>query len=327
MNNRTFTRAAGVSPPWFSEPHLQVQCAEFPRIELACKVHSTGGLRPPLLVGNASATGIVRIPAASSTGTSLRPGTRPPHMRIPSADSLRSPRGLTPPALGCATSVRCEKRHSRCKNARLQERRASARRGFPNRICKWNAMNFGVWIARAECIPRNAYAPPLVAACATYRVRYAFPIRNGGCVPRRAYAPRSWSGMRALGELCVFQLQIRSEHRYVRERAQHTCVFHLQTRYVHHGGHTPPAPGCTTFVRCKKRYSRCTIAHPAKHGMRQPAAIEASELLTVSPAFFHDGCRAFVQHGYGKLIMVEGEPRTVNGSIKNVSVVPGPPSK
>jgi hypothetical protein len=168
--------------------------------------------------------------------------------------------GLTPPALGCTTFVSCEKRHSRCKNARLQERRASARRGFPNRICKWNAMNFGVWIARAECIPRNAYAPPLVAACATYRVRYAFPIRNGGCVPRGAYAPRSWSGMRALGELWVFQLQIRPEHRYVRERAQHTCVLHLRIRYVHHGGVTPPALGCATSVRSEKRHSRCANA-------------------------------------------------------------------
>jgi hypothetical protein len=72
LRTRALTRAAGVSPPWFSEPHLQVQCAEFPRIELVCKVHSTGALRPPLLVWNASATGIVRIPPASSTGTSLR---------------------------------------------------------------------------------------------------------------------------------------------------------------------------------------------------------------------------------------------------------------
>ena len=175
--------------------------------------------------------------------------------------------------------------------------------------------------------PTGDLRPPLVAACATHRVRYAFPIRNGGCVPRGLTPPRSWSGMRALGELCVFQLQVRPEHRCVRERAQHTCVFHLWTRYVHHGGLTPPAPGCTTFVRCKKRHSRCTIAHPAKRGMRQPAAIEASELFTVSPAFFHDRCRAFVQHGYGKLIMVEGEPRTVNTSIENVSLLPGPPSK
>jgi hypothetical protein len=70
--NRAPPRAAVVSPPWFSEPHLQVQCDEFPRFEFACGVHPTGGLRPPLLVGDASATGIMRIPAASSTGTSLR---------------------------------------------------------------------------------------------------------------------------------------------------------------------------------------------------------------------------------------------------------------
>jgi hypothetical protein len=60
-------------------------------------VHYTAGLRQPLLVGNASATGIVRIPAANSTGTSLRPGTRPAHVRIPSADSIRSPRGAYAP--------------------------------------------------------------------------------------------------------------------------------------------------------------------------------------------------------------------------------------
>jgi hypothetical protein len=46
-------RAAGVSPQWFSEPHLQVQCDEFLRLELACGVHATGGLRPPLLCCNA----------------------------------------------------------------------------------------------------------------------------------------------------------------------------------------------------------------------------------------------------------------------------------
>jgi hypothetical protein len=42
----TFTRAAIVSPPWFSEPHLQVQCDEFPRFELLYGMHSTGGLLP-----------------------------------------------------------------------------------------------------------------------------------------------------------------------------------------------------------------------------------------------------------------------------------------
>jgi hypothetical protein len=36
---------------------------------------------------------------------------------------------LTPAAPGCTSSVRCEKRYSRCTNARFQERRVSARRG------------------------------------------------------------------------------------------------------------------------------------------------------------------------------------------------------
>jgi hypothetical protein len=85
------------------------------------------------------------------------------------------------------TELRCKKRHSRCTNAgsqerrpsarrgkrivmakevrvlaaiqRPQERRASARRGFPNRICKCSAMNFRVLSLRAECIPRGTYAP------------------------------------------------------------------------------------------------------------------------------------------------------------------------
>jgi hypothetical protein len=39
---------------------------------------------------------------------------------------------LTPAAPGCTTFVRCEKRRSRCTNARFQERRASARRGCGN---------------------------------------------------------------------------------------------------------------------------------------------------------------------------------------------------
>jgi hypothetical protein len=385
MNNRTFTRAAGVSPPWFSEPHLQVQCAEFPRIELVCKVHSTGGLRPPLLVGDASATGIMRIPAASSTGTSLRTGTGPAHMRIPSADSIRSPRGayaprswlrmrtllqmcdsgrrkrcfstggLRPPLLllirrasaGRMTIFAMNKRTStraagvsppwfsephlevqcdevprldracgvhstreltppllvaQCRFAGENDSRGAHRTSLQKttfavhkrRFTRaapvsppWQADRDGEgsasfsgnptpsraasvsppWLSephlQVQCdeFPRFEFAcgvhptgdlrPPLVAACATHRVRYAFPIRNGGCVPRGLKPPRSWSAKRALGELWVFQQQIRPEHRCVRKRAQHTCVFHLQTRYVHHGWRTPSAPGCVCGRCCK----------------------------------------------------------------------------
>jgi hypothetical protein len=40
-HKRTFSRAAGVSPPWLSEPHMQVQCDGFRRFEFVCGVHAT----------------------------------------------------------------------------------------------------------------------------------------------------------------------------------------------------------------------------------------------------------------------------------------------
>jgi hypothetical protein len=263
-------------------------------------VHSTGRLRRPLLVGNASAARLRRIPAANSIGTSLRPETRPAHMHIPSADSIRSPRGAYAPrswlhsagspektTAAVRSEPRCEKPHSRCTNARLQERRASARRGFPNRICKCNAMNFGVRVSRPECTPRGAYVP------------------------------RSWSGMRALGELCVLQQQVRPEHRCVRERAQHTCVFicRLDTfttagarhpplvasadavanvrfwptkKMLFHGGLTPPAPGCTVLGwrtkrgTLRKNGGNRRVSNPglADWGMEPPTASRIARLLT-----------------------------------------------
>jgi hypothetical protein len=266
---------------------MQVQCAEFPRIELVCKVHSTGRLRRPLLVGNASAARLRRIPAANSIGTSLRPETRPAHMHIPSADSIRSPRGAyAPPAPGCTVPVRRRKRQPRCapnfaaksdiraaqthvrpraagvsppwfaephlqverdefrhldfacgvhatgglrppllvaqcRFAGENDYRAAHRTSLQKATFALHKRTFtraaGVsppWFSEPHLQverdefrrldracgvhPTERLRPPLVAACATYRVRYAFPIRNGGCVPRGAYAPRSWSGMRAL---------------------------------------------------------------------------------------------------------------------------------
>jgi hypothetical protein len=99
--------------------------------------------------------------------------------------------GLTPPALVAdTTSVRrknddfCDeqthvhksggrqpavasKTRWSCESTRNESRRArgaSARRGFPNRICKCNATNFRVWISRAECTPRGNLRPPLLVA-------------------------------------------------------------------------------------------------------------------------------------------------------------------
>jgi hypothetical protein len=36
LHKRTFPRVSRVSPPWLSEPHPQVQCDEFPRLDFAC---------------------------------------------------------------------------------------------------------------------------------------------------------------------------------------------------------------------------------------------------------------------------------------------------
>jgi hypothetical protein len=69
---------------------------------------TTGGLRPPLLVGNASAGRIMRIPAGNSTGTSLRPGTRPLHMRIHLRIRYVHHGGFTPPAPGCVCGRCCK---------------------------------------------------------------------------------------------------------------------------------------------------------------------------------------------------------------------------
>jgi hypothetical protein len=99
VRKRRFTRAVGVSPPWFGR-YVYADTRAIARKTAGSlwadhRCHRVqryhGGLTPPLLVGNASAGRMMRIPAASSTGTSLRPGTRPAHMRIPAADSMRSP--------------------------------------------------------------------------------------------------------------------------------------------------------------------------------------------------------------------------------------------
>jgi hypothetical protein len=209
-----------VSPPWFYEPHLQVQCAEFPRIELVCKVHSTGRLRPPLLVGNANAGRIMGIPSANSTGTSLRSGTRPAHMRIPSADSIRSPRGAYAPALVAGTTSIRRKKDDFC-GAQTHVRKSGGRQPA---------------VVRQTRLRRHE------GDCSENRRQYVgrSPLPSRPAIPRGAYAARSRSGMRALRELCAFHLQIRPEHRCVRERAQHTCVFQLWIRSFTTGGLRPP---------------------------------------------------------------------------------------
>jgi hypothetical protein len=78
MHKRTFARAAGVSPPWFCKPRLQRQCAELPRFDSRCAVHSTGGLRPPLLA-------LLQRPSAGITTIF------PMHKRTPKKSGGRQP--------------------------------------------------------------------------------------------------------------------------------------------------------------------------------------------------------------------------------------------
>jgi hypothetical protein len=88
--------------------------------------------------------------------------------------------------------------------------------------------------------------------------------------PRLAYASRSWSGMRALRESYVFQLQVRPEHRCVRERAQHTCVFICGLDTFTTGGLRPPLLVARRSFAVKSDI-RAAQTHVHKSGGRQPA--------------------------------------------------------
>jgi hypothetical protein len=54
MHKRTFTRAAGVSPPWLSEPHLQVQCDDFRNVSSRPECIQRGAYAPPLMIHGVS---------------------------------------------------------------------------------------------------------------------------------------------------------------------------------------------------------------------------------------------------------------------------------
>ncbi len=86
-----------------------------------------------------------------------------------------------------------------------QERRASARRGFVNRIRNGNAVNFGASNPHAECIPRGAYAPRSCFAMRTSadeKTIFAIHIRTSG-QERRPSARRGNETHLQDGSLCV----------------------------------------------------------------------------------------------------------------------------
>jgi hypothetical protein len=81
-------------------------------------------------------------------------------MRIPSADSIRSPRGAYAPR----SWLRLRTLLQMCDSGRT----------FVNA-----PSTHAYSICRLDTFTTGGLRPPLLVACATHRVRYAFPIRNG----------------------------------------------------------------------------------------------------------------------------------------------------
>ena len=105
-------KSGGYQPAVVDKPRRQVQCAAFPHCEFARRMHSTGGLRPPLLVARADALADGRF---SPTRAILFPrgGLRPPMLTL-----------VQRPSTGRTTIFAM---HERTFD---QERRASARGGL-----------------------------------------------------------------------------------------------------------------------------------------------------------------------------------------------------
>jgi len=169
MNKRTFTRAAGVSPPWFGR-HVYADTRAIARktadsmwADHRChrvqRYH--GGLTPPA-PGRECERKANYGYSSCKFDRNIATFVNAPSTHAYSICRLDTftTGGLRPPLLYCVANA-CRQKTIFAMNKRTfdRERRASARRGFPNRICKCSATNIGVWMSRAECIPRGAYAP------------------------------------------------------------------------------------------------------------------------------------------------------------------------
>jgi hypothetical protein len=198
MHERRFTRAAGVSPPWYVSSAIAIADAFVQR-------HASAARWSETTVATATrriSTFRVRIPRTSHGG-------------------------LTPPALTLQYERSpAKKRFFRCTNAGSQERRASARRGSGNSVatvlvdkqpagrpCATIAMlplqvRFSKprlahasrsWLHARRSLQKSGcnlqhrakeqqQQPPQPHIVADMRLRFATEF----CFPRVAYAPRSW---------------------------------------------------------------------------------------------------------------------------------------
>jgi hypothetical protein len=184
---------------------------------------------------------------------------------------------LTPAAPGCTTPVRCEKRYSRCTNARFQERRVSARRGWDHRSRLATALARTPFGETLEQLPNQRAAKALVSTAVgrtPTALAWAFgsPRGHASSVSPRTFASR------------------------------------------HHGWLTPAAPGCTRWhplnvwrkffgpicVRRCKYGSRTTAgSHPLVHPFTFASVAVAVGPVADGqsrgcgcPAIFPDSCSA-----------------------------------
>jgi hypothetical protein len=117
-------------------------------------------------------------------------GVRRIHKSARRGNETRGPSARRGSRIAPARTIPHTSAHDR--RTQHQERRASARRGFVNRVRNGNAVDFGASNPHAECIPRGAYAPRscfAVRTSADEKTIFAIHIRTSG-QERRASARR-----------------------------------------------------------------------------------------------------------------------------------------
>jgi hypothetical protein len=192
MHTRTSTRAAGVSPPWVAETHLQHRYRSRPGTLVTCGDKS-GGRQPAVGVGKRTCNG-------ASTKLQQTPDGTCAVRRCIRVQGEHG--GLRPPLLVVHGFVHRKSRHFTGTRSRTQTRAAGVsppwvwathlqRRfrkvagGRPRFVCR-SPVHSRPGRTRGADAPRSCVA--------RMHVCWGFTISGAGALanPRGAYAPRSW---------------------------------------------------------------------------------------------------------------------------------------
>jgi hypothetical protein len=170
-----------------------------------------------------------------------------------------------------------------------EERRASTRRDTEKRACNGERFPGTDYIrhARRASVPRGLTPPALVLRCECLPAKRRFLRWTNACSQERRASAR-----RGLANALAERFDLRSANKRTRSGGRQPAVvpknapatgsdfralmaFATHHGPVHHGGLTPPAPGCAcgrTVTRAALRY-RDTSPH--RHGWLTPAAVGA----------------------------------------------------